>query len=204
MARLTMTKGVWEPAIGRRVGVHASGAWRVLRQRSALQAADRRAARRDEAEGRQRARALAERHLDAAPGQAATMRRVGEHAHLELVDERLVGVGAGANADERGSTPARRLAGSSAGRESGWWRAAGRRAVHALHRADHDADGAPVAVPRIRDDPCAERELVGAARLARTVVDRVAQLPRRPGGRGRRDRDRRRRGGRAGRSHRPG
>src|SRR6476659_9471958 len=101
MARLTMTKGVWEPAIGRRVGVRASGAWRVLRQRSALQAADHRAARRDEAEGRQRARALAERHLDAAPGPAVTVRRVGEHADLELVDERLVGVRAGANADER-------------------------------------------------------------------------------------------------------
>ena len=56
--------------------------------------------------------------------------------------------------------------------------------------------------------PCRGSEMTRAlrvnslvrARLARTVVDRVAQLPRRPGGRGRRDRDRRRRGGRARRS----
>ena len=75
--------------------------------------------------------------------------------------------------------------------------AGGRR--RAFSRADHDADRGPVAVPRIRDHPCAERELVGVARLARTVADRVEQLPRRPRGRGRRDRDRRRRGGGAGR-----
>ena len=120
--------------------------------------------------------------LDAAPGPAAAVRRVGEDADLELVDEGLVGVGAGAHAHEparRARSGARDVQRVEGHRGRG---RAGRRPAHARHRADRDADGAAVAVPRIGDDPRAEGELVVAARLARTVVDRVAQLPRRPGG----------------------
>ena len=157
-------------------------------------------ARGDEAEGRQRARPLAERHLDAAPGAAVTVRRVGEDADLELVDERLVGVGTRAHAHEparrprAGARDVQRVEGQGGGGR------AGRRPAHARDRAHHDPDGAAVAVARIGDDPCAQGELVVVARLARAVADRVAQLPRRPRGRGRRDRDGRRRGGRARRS----